>query len=102
MLNSDESQPARVWREGRAAATGVCGKLRLYPEDALGHRVLKPKKTSRKGIPVILEPWIGGWQPAADSMAELCQAAAGRCSALCEAVNKTERHSIIGGAFTAI
>ena len=67
VLNSEENKPARVWREGRAKATGVCGKLMLYPEDALGHRVLKPNKTSRKGIPVNLEPWIGGWQPAAGS-----------------------------------
>ena len=67
VLNSDENQPARVWREGRAKATGVCGKLMLHPEDSPGHQVLKPKKTSRKGIPVNLEPWIGGWQPAAGS-----------------------------------
>ena len=26
VLNSEENQPARVWREGRANATGVCGK----------------------------------------------------------------------------
>ena len=37
VLNSDENQPARVWREGRAKATGVCGKIKLYPEDAPGH-----------------------------------------------------------------
>ena len=68
VLNSDENQPARVWREGRAKATGVCGKIKLYPEDALGHRYLKPKKSpAENGIPVNLEPWIGGWQPAAGS-----------------------------------
>jgi hypothetical protein len=25
VLNSEENKPARVWREGRAKATGVCG-----------------------------------------------------------------------------
>ena len=49
-LNSDENQPARVWRKGRAKATGVCGKLMLYSKDSLGHRVLKPKKTSRNAF----------------------------------------------------
>ena len=48
VLNSDENQPARVWREGRAKATSVCGKIRLYPDDAPGHRVLKPKKDQPK------------------------------------------------------
>ena len=54
VLNSDENQPARVWREGTAKATSDCGKIRMYPDDAPGRRVLKPKKTSRKGIPVNL------------------------------------------------
>ena len=46
-LNSEENKPSRVWREGRAKATGVCGKIKLYPEDALGHRVLKPQKDQK-------------------------------------------------------
>ena len=63
VLNSDENKPARVWREGRAQTTGadVRVKVMLYPENAPGHRVPKPK-TGRKGIPVTLEPWVGGWQ----------------------------------------
>ena len=69
VLNNDENQPARVWREGRAKASGasVRGRLQLYPKDVPGQRVSKPKKTNRKGIPVQLEPWIGGWQPVAGS-----------------------------------
>ena len=67
VLNSDENQPARVWREGRAKAAPTGKKKRLYPRDILGQRYLKPKKTARKGIPVGLEPWIGGWQPAPGS-----------------------------------
>ena len=63
-LNSDENQPARIWREGKAK---VAGKLRLYPKDEPGQRVSKPKKTARRGILVGLEPWIGGWQPAPGS-----------------------------------
>ena len=30
-------------------------------------RVVKPKKSGRKGIPVGLEPWVGGWQPSPES-----------------------------------
>jgi hypothetical protein len=39
VLNSNENQRARVWREGRA--TQVAGAVHLYPKGELGKRVAK-------------------------------------------------------------
>ena len=56
-------QTSCSWREGRAKAA----KVTLYPNQLPGMRVTKPTKSGRKGIPVGLEPWVGGWQPSPES-----------------------------------
>ena len=46
-LLTDENNPARVWREGRAKASG----FPLYPEGVPGVLPKRPKTTKRVGIP---------------------------------------------------
>ena len=42
VLNSDENQPARVWREGRAQVA-VAGAVNLHPKGEPGKRMGKPR-----------------------------------------------------------
>ena len=60
LLLTDENNPARVWREGRAEEAG----FPLYPDCVPGALPRRPKKTKRKGIPAGLESWRGtSWKP---------------------------------------
>ena len=60
MLQTDENNPARVWREGRAKAKG----FDLYPQGVPGALAPRPKRTKRVGIPAGLESWQGTpWKP---------------------------------------
>ena len=43
VLNSDENQPARVWREGRAKVAGAMQGVHLYPKGQHRNRVAKLK-----------------------------------------------------------
>ena len=59
-LLTDENNPARVWREGRAKAAG----FPLYPKGVPGVLPERSKKTKRVGIPAGLESWTGtSWKP---------------------------------------
>ena len=50
VLNSDENQPARVWREGRDKVAGA-GEMCLYPGSQLGTRAVKPSDIATKRHP---------------------------------------------------
>ena len=41
VLNSEEDQPARVWREGRAKVAGATKEMRLYLGNQPGMRAVK-------------------------------------------------------------
>ena len=56
-LLTDDNNPARVWREGRAKAAG----FDIYQEGEPGVLPKRPKGTKRKGIPANLE-WTS-WTP---------------------------------------
>ena len=51
VLNSDENQPARARREGRAKVAGTLEESHIVPQAQPGKQVSKPNKSGRKGHP---------------------------------------------------
>jgi hypothetical protein len=51
VLNSDENQPACVWRKGRAKVAGATKEMFLYPGNQPGMRAVKAEEIATKSHP---------------------------------------------------